>query len=54
MSVGTGRQKIISLEIAGSFKGIHKWEPYIYIGFSPARHLLGGVEPTSDNLVLYN
>ncbi len=27
------------LEITVSFMGIHKWEPYIYIGFSPALHL---------------
>jgi hypothetical protein len=27
------------LEIAVSFPGIHKWEPDIYIGFSPALHL---------------
>jgi hypothetical protein len=27
------------LEITVSFLGIHKWEPDIYIGFSPALHL---------------
>ncbi len=27
------------LEITASFLGIHKWEPDIYIGFSPALHL---------------
>jgi hypothetical protein len=27
------------LEIKVSFLGIHKWEPDIYIGFSPALHL---------------
>jgi hypothetical protein len=27
------------LEITVSFMGIHKWEPDIYIGFSPALHL---------------
>ncbi len=27
------------LEITISFLGIHKWEPDIYIGFSPALHL---------------
>jgi hypothetical protein len=26
-------------EITVSFLGIHKWETYIYIGFSPALHL---------------
>ncbi len=37
MSVGTGRQNIVNsvLEITDSFLGIHKWEPDIYIGFSP-------------------
>jgi hypothetical protein len=29
------------LEITVSFLGIHKWEPDIYIGFSPALHLQG-------------
>ncbi len=45
MSVGTGRQNIIMysvLEITVSFLGIHKWEPDIYIGFSPALHLQCG------------
>jgi hypothetical protein len=27
------------LEITISFLGIHKWEPNIYIGFSPVLHL---------------
>jgi hypothetical protein len=27
------------MEITVSFMGIHKWEPYIYIRFSPALHL---------------
>jgi hypothetical protein len=27
------------LEITVSFLGIHKWEPDIYIGFSPTLHL---------------
>ncbi len=36
------------LGITFSFLGIHKWEPDIYIGFSPARHLqCGGIEPGS-------
>jgi hypothetical protein len=40
MSVGTGRQNIIILlEITVTFLGIHKWEPDIYIGFSPVLHL---------------
>ena len=30
------------LEIIGSFLGIHKWEPDIYIGFSSALHLKCG------------
>jgi hypothetical protein len=30
------------LEIIVSFLGIHKWEPDIYIGFSPALHLQCG------------
>ncbi len=35
-----GRQhKKSVLEITVSFLGIHKWEPDIYIGFSPALHL---------------
>jgi hypothetical protein len=42
MTVGIGRQNIIILfwkvEITVSFLGIHKWEPDIYIGFSPALH----------------
>jgi hypothetical protein len=35
------RQNIYNyvLEITVSFLGIHKWEPDIYIGFSPALHL---------------
>jgi hypothetical protein len=36
MSVGIGRQNIIILFCTVSFLGIHKWEPDIYIGFSPA------------------
>jgi hypothetical protein len=27
------------LEVTVSFLGIHKWEPGIYTGFSPALHL---------------
>jgi hypothetical protein len=27
------------LEITVSFPGIHKWEPDLYIGFSPSLHL---------------
>ncbi len=43
-SVGIGRQSIINLfwkkgGCTVSFLGIHKWEPDIYIGFSPALHL---------------
>jgi hypothetical protein len=30
------------LKITDSFLGIHKWEPDIYIGFSPALHLQCG------------
>jgi hypothetical protein len=30
------------LEITVSFLGIHKWEPDIYIGFSPALHFQCG------------
>jgi hypothetical protein len=30
------------LEITVLFLGIHKWEPVIYIGFSPALHLQCG------------
>jgi hypothetical protein len=39
MSEGTGRQNIIYnsiLKITVSFLGTHKWEPGIYIVFSPA------------------
>jgi hypothetical protein len=36
MSLGIGRQNIIILFWAVSFLGIRKWEPDIYIGFSPA------------------
>jgi hypothetical protein len=32
------------LEITVSFLGIHKWEPDIYIGFSPTLHLHCGVQ----------
>jgi hypothetical protein len=32
------------LQIVVSFLGIHKWEPDIYIGFSPALHLQCRVE----------
>jgi hypothetical protein len=44
MNVETGRQNIIILfwkerDHAASFMGIHKSEPAIYIGFSPALHL---------------
>jgi hypothetical protein len=44
MSVGSARQNIIILfwKKGGcrvSFLGIHKWEPDIYIGFSPSLHL---------------
>jgi hypothetical protein len=31
------------LEIKVSFLGIHKWEPAIYIRFSPALHLQCGM-----------
>jgi hypothetical protein len=31
------------LERTVLFLGIHKWEPYIYIGFSPALHLQCGI-----------
>ncbi len=44
MSVEIGRQNITILfwkqrGCTASFLGIHKWEPVIYIGFSPALHL---------------
>jgi hypothetical protein len=40
MSVGTGRHYYNSiLEITVSFLGIRKWEPDIYIEFSPALNL---------------
>jgi hypothetical protein len=42
MSVGTAWETEhynSVLEISVSFLGIHKWEPDIYIGFSPALHL---------------
>jgi hypothetical protein len=41
MSVGTGRENIIILfwKITVSFLGINKWEPDIYMGFSPVLHL---------------
>jgi hypothetical protein len=40
MSVGIGRHNMIILfwekgDCTVSFLGIHKWEPNIYIGFSP-------------------
>ncbi len=48
MSVGTGRQNYNSvLEITVSFLGKHKWEPYIYFGFSPALYLQCGVYETA-------
>jgi hypothetical protein len=37
------------LEITVSFLGIHKWEPDIYIGFSPALHMQCG-NPVSDKI----
>jgi hypothetical protein len=39
------------LEITVSFLGIHKWEPDIYIGFSPALYLQCG--PSRVNKFLY-
>jgi len=43
MSVGTEREHYYSvLEITVSFLGIHKRDPDIYIGFSPALHLQCG------------
>jgi hypothetical protein len=41
MSEGTGETEYYKfvLEITVSFLGIHKWEPDIYFGFSPALHL---------------
>ncbi len=45
MSVGSGTQNCIiffgikeAAQCTVSFLGIHKWEPDIYIGFSPALH----------------
>ncbi len=37
--VAAGAVQQHSSEITVSFLGIHKWEPDIYIGFSPALHL---------------
>jgi hypothetical protein len=41
MSEGTGETEYnkFVLEITVSFLGIHKWEPDIYTGFSPALYL---------------
>ncbi len=41
MSVGTGETEHYNsvLEITFLFLGIYKWEPDVYIGFSPALHL---------------
>ena len=39
MRVGETDRYNSVLEITVSFPGIHKWEPDIYIGFSPALHL---------------
>ena len=41
MNIGTGGAEYYNsvLEITVSYLGIHKWEPDIYIGFSPALHL---------------
>jgi hypothetical protein len=36
-----------ALEITVSILGIQKWEPDIYIGFSPALHLQCGIKLTS-------
>ncbi len=36
------------LEITVSILGIHKWEPDIYIGFSPALHLQCGDDAEED------
>jgi hypothetical protein len=46
MSVGPGKQTIMILlmEIKVSILRIHKLEPDIYIGFSPALHLKCGAK----------
>jgi hypothetical protein len=36
------------LGITVSFLGIHKWEPDIYVGFSPALHLQWGGEDGAE------
>jgi hypothetical protein len=47
----TQHYKILFLEITVSLLGTHKWEPAIYIGFSPALHLQCGVGGESGSAV---
>jgi hypothetical protein len=54
MSVGTGRQNVIILYLTVSFLGIHKWEQYIYIGFSPALHLQCIASHTKTLMIVNN
>jgi hypothetical protein len=37
-----------------SFLGIHKWEPDIYVGFSPALHLQCDAQRFANNILYLN
>jgi hypothetical protein len=42
------------LEVTVLFLGIHKWEPDIYIGFSPALHLQCGGNKNKIKVIFFS